>query len=201
MPWTAAEKIFSVEKLNWLREHLQDRLISRRCDPEWSSHSPDLNPVDFSYGATSKTMSIGIIPKSFMNWRRPYLRIFVRFQRMGVFECVSSAEGLILSTVWKNTIKRIVISPDQWNLVYRPCIKLRYNVWCLVAIAWKVRFLLTCSWVPFFFSPCIQVNSSVWMRFQCIQNHIFIDYFTTLHTKQLNSKKTRFPRIDKIFVI
>ena len=35
----------------------------------------------------------------------------------------------------------------------------------------------------------------------CIQNSIFIDYFTMLHMKQLNSKKTRFPRFDKIFVI
>ena len=29
----------------------------------------------------------------------------------------------------------------------------------------------------------------------------FIDYFTMLHMKQLNSKKTRFPRFDKILVI
>ena len=47
MPWTLAEKTFSVEELNWLRKHLQDRLISWRCDPEWASHSPDLNPMDF----------------------------------------------------------------------------------------------------------------------------------------------------------
>ena len=46
MPWTVAEKTFSVEKLNWLCAHLQDRLISR-CDPEWASHSPDQNPTDF----------------------------------------------------------------------------------------------------------------------------------------------------------
>ena len=26
---------------------LQQRLISRRCDPEWAPHSPDLNPPDF----------------------------------------------------------------------------------------------------------------------------------------------------------
>ena len=49
MPWTVAEQTFSVEKLNWLCKHLQDRLISRGCDPEaeWASHSPDLNPTDF----------------------------------------------------------------------------------------------------------------------------------------------------------
>ena len=30
---------------------------------------------------------------------------------------------------------------------------------------------------------------------------MFIDYFTMLHMKQLHSKKTRFPRFDKILVI
>ena len=39
------------------------------------------------------------------------------------------------------------------------------------------------------------------MHFKCIQNHIFIDYFTMLHMKQLNNKKTRFRRFDKIVVI
>ena len=39
------------------------------------------------------------------------------------------------------------------------------------------------------------------MHFLCIQNHIFIDYFTMLHMKQLNSNKTRLPRFDKILVI
>ena len=39
------------------------------------------------------------------------------------------------------------------------------------------------------------------MHFKCIQNHIFIDYFTMLHMKQLNNKKTRFRRFDKIDVI
>lgn len=33
--------------LAWLDEKFPDRLISRRRDPEWSPHSPDLNPPDF----------------------------------------------------------------------------------------------------------------------------------------------------------
>lgn len=33
--------------LAYLRQRFPDRLISRRCDPEWSPHSPDLNPPDF----------------------------------------------------------------------------------------------------------------------------------------------------------
>ena len=39
------------------------------------------------------------------------------------------------------------------------------------------------------------------MHSSCIQNHIFIDYFTMLQMKQLNSKKTSFPLFDKILVI
>ena len=37
----------SNDSLNWLRQLFPDRLISRRCDPEWAPHSPDLNPPDF----------------------------------------------------------------------------------------------------------------------------------------------------------
>ena len=33
--------------LAWLQQRFPDRLISRRCDPQWSPHSPDLNPQDF----------------------------------------------------------------------------------------------------------------------------------------------------------
>ncbi|GFO30707.1 transposable element tc3 transposase [Plakobranchus ocellatus] len=37
----------SNESLTWLRQRFPDRLISRRCDPEWAPHSPDLNPPHF----------------------------------------------------------------------------------------------------------------------------------------------------------
>lgn len=37
----------SNQTLAWLRQRFPDRLISRRCDPEWAPHSPDLNPPDF----------------------------------------------------------------------------------------------------------------------------------------------------------
>ena len=37
----------SNDSLNRLRQLFHDRLISRRCDPEWVPHSPDLNPPDF----------------------------------------------------------------------------------------------------------------------------------------------------------
>jgi len=37
----------SNESLAWLQQRFPDRLISRKCDPQWSPHSPDLNPPDF----------------------------------------------------------------------------------------------------------------------------------------------------------
>jgi len=37
----------SNESLAWLQQHFPDRLISRKCDPQWLPHSPDLNPLDF----------------------------------------------------------------------------------------------------------------------------------------------------------
>ena len=41
----------SNESLAWLRQRFPDRLISRRCDPEWSPHSPDLNrPYFYLWG-------------------------------------------------------------------------------------------------------------------------------------------------------
>ena len=37
----------SNESLAWLQQSFPDRLISRRCDPQWSPHSMDLKPLDF----------------------------------------------------------------------------------------------------------------------------------------------------------
>ena len=37
----------SYKSLVWLQQRIPDRLISRRCDQQWSPHSPDLNPSDF----------------------------------------------------------------------------------------------------------------------------------------------------------
>ena len=38
------------ESLAWLQQRFPDRLISRRCDPQWSPYSPDLNPQIFMWG-------------------------------------------------------------------------------------------------------------------------------------------------------
>ena len=37
----------SNESLAWQQQRFPDRLISRRCDPQWSAHSLDLNPPCF----------------------------------------------------------------------------------------------------------------------------------------------------------
>ena len=37
----------SKDSLIWPRQLFPDHLISRRCNPEWAPHSPDLNPPDF----------------------------------------------------------------------------------------------------------------------------------------------------------
>ena len=37
----------SMESLTWLQQRFPDQLISRRCDPQLSPHSPDLNTPDF----------------------------------------------------------------------------------------------------------------------------------------------------------
>ena len=45
------------ESLAWLQQRFPDRLISRRCDLQWSPHSPDLNPPDFYLWGYLKCMA------------------------------------------------------------------------------------------------------------------------------------------------
>ena len=54
----------SNESLAWLRQRFPDRLISRRCDPEWSPHSPDLNPPDFYLWGYLKDRVFGNNPQT-----------------------------------------------------------------------------------------------------------------------------------------
>ena len=37
----------SNDSLKWIKERFKSRVISRRCDPFWAPHSPDLSPPDF----------------------------------------------------------------------------------------------------------------------------------------------------------
>ena len=54
----------SNESLAWLRQRFLDRLISRRFDPEWSPHSPDLKPPDFYLWGYLKDRVFGNNPQT-----------------------------------------------------------------------------------------------------------------------------------------
>jgi len=53
----------SNESLAWLQQRFPDRLISRRWDPQWSPHSPDLNPPDFYMWGYLKNIVYGNNPQ------------------------------------------------------------------------------------------------------------------------------------------
>ena len=44
----------SNESLAWLQKRFPDRLISRRCGPQWSPHSPDLNHLSLTWRQQSQ---------------------------------------------------------------------------------------------------------------------------------------------------
>jgi hypothetical protein len=48
---------FSHQLHNWLKNHFLHTQISHGCLIIWPPHSPDLNPIDFSCGNTSKKVS------------------------------------------------------------------------------------------------------------------------------------------------
>jgi len=54
----------SNEPLAWLQQRFPDRLISRRYDPQWSPHSPDLNPPDFDMWEYLKDRVYGNNPQT-----------------------------------------------------------------------------------------------------------------------------------------
>ena len=53
----------SNESLAWLQQRFPHRLISRRCDPQWSPHSPDLKPQIFICGDTLRTGCMATTPR------------------------------------------------------------------------------------------------------------------------------------------
>ena len=53
----------SNESLAWQQQRFPDRLISRRCDPQWSPHSPDLNPPDFHLWGYLKSGCMATTPR------------------------------------------------------------------------------------------------------------------------------------------
>ena len=54
----------SNESLARLQQLFPDRLISRRCDPQWSPHSLDLNPPDFYVWGYHKDRVYGNNPQT-----------------------------------------------------------------------------------------------------------------------------------------
>ena len=54
----------SNRSLVWLHEKFEDRVISRRCEFEWSPHSPGLNPPDLYLWGTMKDRVYENDPKS-----------------------------------------------------------------------------------------------------------------------------------------
>ena len=61
----------SNDLLAWLRQRFPDRLISRRCDPEWSPHSPNLNSPDFYLWGTWRIRCRTAAHRPFLPWRQP----------------------------------------------------------------------------------------------------------------------------------
>jgi len=54
----------SNESSAWLQQRFPDRLISRRCDLQWSSHSLELNPPDFYMWGCLKDRVYGNNPQT-----------------------------------------------------------------------------------------------------------------------------------------
>ena len=100
----------SNDSLNWLRQFFPDRLISRRCDPEWVPHSPDLNPPDFYLWGYLKDNCTQTIHKQFLISRKRLRLKSGRFQGKSAselsktfyvgYKCVWSVEEHIWNTSW-----------------------------------------------------------------------------------------------------
>ena len=54
----------SNESLAWVQQRFPDRPISRGCDPQWSPHSPDMNPPDFYMWGYLKERVYGNNPRT-----------------------------------------------------------------------------------------------------------------------------------------
>jgi hypothetical protein len=48
---------YAVPVRRWLNENYENRWSSRGSATPWPARSPDLNPIDFFYGAVSNTLS------------------------------------------------------------------------------------------------------------------------------------------------
>ena len=93
----------SNELLAWLRQRFPDRLISRRCDPEWSPHSPNLNSPDFYLWGHLKDRVYGGSPQTIPALKAAIAAVIraIPKQECGmrtspaVYRCACSGLGLI----------------------------------------------------------------------------------------------------------
>ena len=61
--------------LQWLNEHFDERIISRRTPNQWAPHSPDLNPLDFHLWGFLKDQMMGTVFESLEDLRNEISRL------------------------------------------------------------------------------------------------------------------------------
>jgi len=71
----------SNESLAWLQQRFPDRRISRWCDPQWSPHSPDLNPPDFYQWGYLKDRVYGNNPQTLTDLKAAITAIITAIPR------------------------------------------------------------------------------------------------------------------------
>ena len=78
------------QSLAWLQQSFPHQLISRRRDPEWSPHSPDLNPQDFYLWENLKDNVYAHIPQTILDLKATITAAIRAIQRE---ECVRVIEN------------------------------------------------------------------------------------------------------------
>ena len=115
----------SNESLAWLRQRFPDRLISRRCDPEWSPHSPDLNPPDFYLWGYLKDRVFGNNPQTIPDLKAAITAAIKSDPEGGMREghqelsppdpSVPAAPGSSFGAHFRAPVKQRVFAVQTWN--------------------------------------------------------------------------------------
>ena len=123
------------ESLAWLQQRFPDRLISRRCDPQWSPHSPDLNPLDFYLWGYLKDRVYGNNPQTIPDLKAA-IRVIPREECRRVIEnfahwiqmCLQH-QGAYVEHIFWAPVKQRVFVVQTWN----------FGDVCYTGLTW-------CSW-------------------------------------------------------
>jgi len=122
------------ESLAWLQQRFLDRLISRRCDQQWSPYSPDLNPPDFYMWGYLKDRVYGNNPQTIPDLKaaitaaiRPIPReecgrVIENFARR--IQMCLQRRGAHLEHIFWAPVKQRVFVEQTWNLISWPLISL-----------------------------------------------------------------------------